>query len=64
MKKRPRKPKIRKIPLQGYIPDKIEIDHFTLGALAGEVLQPDGQWDKELPILEIQRKNYMGFRLN
>ena len=50
---------IHSIPNQGFIPDEIKEDQFVLGALGGEVLQLDGQWEKELPVLEIQKKGYL-----
>src|SRR3990167_9295007 len=60
--KKKNKIKIRKIPNLGFIPDKIAEDHYVLGggvSLGGQIIQPNGQWDKELPVLEIQRKNYL-----
>ena len=48
-----------KIVNHGFLPDKIEPDHYVLGAkqLPEEVIRPDGQWDDFLPAREIQRKN-------
>jgi len=62
MAKNRKKIKIRKIPNLGFIPDKIAEDHYILGggvSLGGRIIQPTGQWDKELPVLEIQKKNFL-----
>jgi len=41
----------------GYIEDFMEPNHYTLGAVAPELLQPDGQWTKYLPRKEDQLRN-------
>lgn len=48
-----------KIQNHGFLPDKIEPDHYILGAkqLPEKIIRPDGQWDDFLPIREIQKKN-------
>ncbi len=44
----------------GFIPDKIEADHYVLGAenLPLEVLQPDGNWLPFIPTFEPQFRNF------
>lgn len=41
----------------GYKEDVIKPEHYTLGAIAPEMLQPNGQWDKYLPKDELQQRN-------
>ena len=41
----------------GYKEDVIKPEDYTLGALAPEILQPNGQWDKYLPRNELQQRN-------
>ena len=43
----------------GFIPDEIQEEDYVLGSeqLAGELLQPTGQWDEYLPEVELQKRN-------
>lgn len=49
----------KKLKNYGFIPDVVTPDQYTFGAqLSPTVYQKNGQWDKYLPITEVQRNEY------